>query len=614
MVDHRADDDRSLRSLLGQGTKDGWAGATLITRISDWFARLWGAPDHRQASTAAFHRRGPDQSSASRLALVVSALWVAALAAYGVGYFTRLGTGEGAVRSLPTLDLIFFAFAIIGPVAMLWVVVALLNRAERLSDAISGQSESALALASTINNLNDSVDALASNTTGRLEQACDRMEREAAASVVALDKALKASTEKLETALLDGVILMDSNMRERSERTGASMEQHQDEVTAVLKSAVAALQTAMKAEVERIGTVREGLAEAVDTGSAEVRAKIDSLLGEIATSHSEGIKTANAAVQASAETAAGDLASSVQARIDSIDERLRASNAEIAAVASDTSATVRKDLTDGVRALREDLEQVKGSVAAHPPASAEDLAALMGEAVHRIVSPERTALTQSVLRITALEEQARTLIEKIDRSSRLAPWMGEVAKTAPVVASHGNPALPLGEVPTSEERRALNWTSVVHVLAGLEAVPGTQGLIDETLRDPDLTALIRLRDQVIVGLGADGLFPDDVLPEHAEAAVWQAFVQQQNAEEVAALAGVNDNVANAIARGWLRRDPEHQQLAFRFVEAYRVLIARAVDDVGADSRLVELAETSAGRYFILLGGLLGVFGAPRETG
>ncbi|MEM9062510.1 MAG: hypothetical protein AAGD13_18770 [Pseudomonadota bacterium] len=590
-----------------------WTRSGIGDRISDWVSRARAAFLPQSSSASRGLNGRSDTPATSRLALVVTLLWVAALGAYAVGYFVRLGESEGAIRSLPTLDLLFFAFAILGPVAMLWIVVSILNRAERLSEAITGQSESALVLAATIGNLNDSVDALASNTTGRLEQACDRMEREAAASVVALDKALKSSTEKLETALLDGVIMMDGNLRERSERAGTSLEKHQDEVAELLKSAVSSLRAAMKDEIARIGELREELSGAADAGTTEVRTKIEDALSEMAKAQSSGMDTANSTLKSSAEAAARELKASIATRIAEIDKRLETSNKEISDAASATSELVRKDVYEALNSLRSELAEVQQSVSVNPPASAEDLAALMGEAVHRIVSPERTALTQSVLRITALEDQARSLIDKIDRTSRLAPWMVESSSDGPVVTSEDKPSLPLGNLLPGSKRRELNWTSVVHVLAGLETIPGTESLVECTLQDADLTRVIGLRDQISDGLGADGLFADDILPEHAHASVWQRFARDEITDGIAPLAGVKDHVANAIARGWLRRDPDNRQLAFRFIEAYRRLLSRAVDDIGADPRLVELAETSAGRFFIFLGGLLGVFGARHET-
>ena len=179
MVDHRADDDQGLSFLVNPREDDRWQRPGLIEQARNWLASLRNGASRSGAFSRHDRAEVPfgEWLHTNRLALGLSGIWAGALIAYGIGYFARIGSGAGSVSVLPTLDLVFFIFAILGPIVMVWFAVAMLNRATHLSDAIAGQSESALALAATIDNLNDSVDALSTGTTGRLEQACDRMER-----------------------------------------------------------------------------------------------------------------------------------------------------------------------------------------------------------------------------------------------------------------------------------------------------------------------------------------------------------------------------------------------------------------------------------------------------
>ena len=85
--------------------------------------------------------------------------------------------------------------------------------------------------------------------------------------------------------------------------------------------------------------------------------------------------------------------------------------------------------------------------------------------------------------------------------------------------------------------------------------------------------------------------------------LWARFGRGERGGEIAALAGIEDEVALAIARTRLRDDAEFRALAMRLVAAYARLIGRAADEIGADPRLVELAETRPGRAFQLLAGL-----------
>lgn len=186
-----------------------------------------------------------DRVRTGRLAIGICLVWVSILAAYGFGFFSEASAVQGGVNAIPTLNLLFFAFAVIGPIVMIWFVAAMMNRAEQLSEVITGQSESVLALAATINNLNDSLDEMSSVTSGRMALACNRMESGANASIGRLENALRATSEKLDATLMDSVILMDNRLRERAETLSDRIgEQHQSVKLAIEEDLHAIRQTA----------------------------------------------------------------------------------------------------------------------------------------------------------------------------------------------------------------------------------------------------------------------------------------------------------------------------------------------------------------------------------
>lgn len=614
MVDHRADDDKGLSFLVNARENRPWQRPGLLEQAREWLSDMFSPS---QKDTYRTDHGNSDLTVAewirkNRLAVALSAIWTGVLFAYALGFFIRLNDASDGVRIVPTLDLAFFIFAIVGPVVMIWFVVAMLNRAAALSEAITGQSESALALAATINNLNDSVDALAMNTTGRLEQACDRMEREANASVNAMEKSLGEISQKLETALLDGVILMDSNLRERSERLASSLQDQQSSITMELRDSIRAIQQSLEQETGRVSAVHRELAGRTEQNLSETARKLKNAMGDLITQQKAGLGAANDALTASANGVANQLADNLKHQIGQIEAQLKTANASLMTTANATSATLRDDLGGALKTLRTEVGQMQASLAANPPATAQDLAALMGEAVHRIVSPERSALTQSVLRITALEEQARELLTKMDRTSRLTPLLEE-----PVSQNDPDPepttAL-FGALPGGKTRDALNWTAVVHILSGQKEVPGARAIVQQTRQDPDVHALIDMHDRIMNALGEHGLFIEDIVPEHAGANIWHAWINGRRDETTLALAGIRDNVSNAICRGWLRQNSANRALGLRYLQTYRNLLDRANTDIGADGRLVEMADTSAGRLFILLGGLNAIFGTdPIET-
>ncbi|MEM7210505.1 MAG: hypothetical protein AAF479_01230 [Pseudomonadota bacterium] len=626
MVDHRADDERGLRFLVNSGGEDRWDNRGILDRVRDWADSLSSGdrPHPRNdgdAKTSLDNRSGGnrffgDIFGTNRLAVALSAIWTGVLVAYAIGYFTRLGAADEGVRVLPTLDLVFFVFAIVGPLVMIWFAVAMLNRAAVLSESITGQSESALALAATIDNLNDSVDALTSGTTGRLEQACDRMERETAAGISNLDKALTTIAEKLETALLDGVILMDTNLRERAETMSKKLSQQQSTLSGELQSNMTAVREALEAETKAVGSAQRDVTSRLDDSLSETSKRLERGIKDLTAQQKAGLVAASDSMEATANRLATSLAGTLAQQIAIIDGQLKTANSELTSAASETSNTLRNDLGSAIKQLRSEVDQMHNSLSANPPATSEDLAALMGEAVHRIISPERSALTQSVLRITALEEQARELLDRLDRTSRLAPMLeGSI--------SEGD-GTPDGEteslfttLPSEHARLHLNWTAVVHVLNNRNAVPGTREVIQQTLQDPDISDLIKMRDAILNALGDHGLFAEDILTEHNGAAVWVAWARGERNDRTATLAGVKNDVSRAIARGWLRQSAANRVLALRFQQRYQNVLERAVADIGVDGRIVELADTSCGRLFMLLGGISAVFTqrpmTPAET-
>ena len=615
MVDHRADNDQSLSFLVNAREDDGWPRAGLLQHLREWASDAFA---RRPAVRSDVHRHNDtpwsDWLRSNRLALALSCIWAGALVAYGVGYFARLGNVEGSASMLPTLDLVFFTFAILGPIAMIWFAVAMLNRATYLSDAITGQSESALALAATINNLNDSVDALSAGTTGRLEQACDRMEREASASVRTLDKSLTDTATKLETTLLDSVILMDSDIKKRMDRVTHALEDQQSRATQNLQQTIAAIQAAFDRESSEIGTMQRELVSRTDASLQEATLCLQTALNDLTSRQEAGLGAANEHIESAAQGLADDLNTKVQHHLTQIADALNSTQTELTTSASVTSATIRSELGGAFAELRKDVDHVRDSVAAHPPATAHDLAALMGEAVHRIISPEREALTQSVLRISALEEQVRTLLDRFDRTSRLMPHMDAAPALTPASIENAPDDTPLfGSLPQSPASADMNWNAVIHILRGAQPLPGTHEIVERTQSDPELKALIRLRDDILNALGERGLFAEDLAPEHCSAAIWHAWLRKDATLDTSELAGIRDEVSNAIARGWLRQDSANLSLSLRYLQIWQSILHRAVGEGCEDKHLVELTDTSAGRLFLLLGGLTGLFTTPNAT-
>jgi hypothetical protein len=176
---------------------------------------------------------------------------------------------------------------------------------------------------------------------------------------------------------------------------------------------------------------------------------------------------------------------------------------------------------------------------------------------------------------------------------------GEALPVAPPAAAPTS-ELPFPALPRGAGRAALDWTAVIRALADDSPGEARRHAIARASADPDVAALIGLTRGIAAALADDGLYLSDLSPVHCPATLWARFAAGERGGEIAALAGIEDEVALAITRTRLRDDLEFRRLAMRLVAAYARLVERAAAEIGADPRLVELAETRPGRAFQLL--------------
>jgi hypothetical protein len=232
--------------------------------------------------------------------------------------------------------------------------------------------------------------------------------------------------------------------------------------------------------------------------------------------------------------------------------------------------------------------------------------------MHHEGMSRRDALTESVTRLAKLEDEARALLDKIDRTARLNPVLAPSETSEIMPRDVSDPSLPSGVValpfdalPKSEVPGTLNWTAVVHALSKGQAAVGVRKLVDRTKADPKIAALLALRERVVRGLAEDDLHVADLTPEHSTADLWADFARGARGGEITMLAGIDDKVALSVTRARLRSDAAFRETALRFVDTYIAMLGRAVQTIGADPRLVELADTETGRVFMLLAPLTG---------
>ncbi len=521
------------------------------------------------------------------LPLAVSVLWILALGTYGIGYYVRMAAQKGGF--LPSLDLMFFCFAVAGPVAMIWIVVALLRRSERLTSTIADQNETVLALATSVSTLAANVDAVSAGTTDRLDAACRRMEQDTIASAQKLDRTLEDVLSKIDSTLLDSVILLDRSTRDRTAHVEKLLENDRELL------------------IKRLDADAETLAGRIDGILGGIDDRLGTSLTQALEDQRNRVEAATGKIEAALTALATEIEGASKNRADMLDESVRANIKTLNDAVGMATAMLESGLVQPVAKISKRLEETANSIAAHPPASADELARLLGDAASDMVRDERKMLAENVGRLGALEEKAQSLLKQIDRTSRLNPHMGpQVEMTAAPVAGQ-DISLPLGAMPAATPRGALNWTALVQILEGDLDRPGTRQVVEATLSDPDVADLAETGREILDGLMGEAIHVEDMHPEHVSASLWHWFGQGQRGDEIARLAGIDDDITFAILRALLRRDPAFRAQALRFSTAYIRLVVRASDQIGIDPRLIEMADTAYGRAFLLIAQVFGLF-------
>ncbi|MEM7423027.1 MAG: hypothetical protein AAF334_04835 [Pseudomonadota bacterium] len=596
MVDHRADKEMgpafSLSETFVRLPGSGWLSGIFNSRRSRPLAG--GLRSHL---------------STHRIAIGVSILWLVIVAAYAAGYLLKVGELGDVAHAMPTLDLLFFAFAISGPISMIMIASMMMDRAARLADAITGQSDTALTLATTIVNLQDSVDALSVSTTERLDRACARMEAGMSASLERTEQALDLTTGKLDTALLYSVIMLDSNLRERFAKSEKALQDHNAGLAQTVAADGRKMLASVETRAEQTLAAHARIIERIDAEQRKCVTRVSDAIHDVSKEQRDSLALVSRTQKKSVERLTAEMLSMVKSNLEDGSRDLRSANVALSMESADAVRAVRSDVIPALATLREELDELRSSVAAHPPASAAELSGLLGSAAVEMVKSEREIVDAMMGRLSAVEENARVLIDRIDRTSRLVAVSEETASTAAPAREEDSADLLFQDLPPLGRQTRLHWTAAVHLLAGYPSTPQIAGAIDAVARDGEIARLVRLRDEILEELGSDGLFGDDLLSAHMPASVWASFARGERHPGIVDLAGVSDDVSLAIARGWMRRNPDNTALALRFLTAFRNLLNRAVSEIGEDDRLVELADTSAGRLFMMLGALTGLFQA-----
>ncbi len=211
-----------------------------------------------------------------------------------------------------------------------------------------------------------------------------------------------------------------------------------------------------------------------------------------------------------------------------------------------------------------------------------------------------TRQTESVLAGFVTRGEAPQAVAPSDRRAAL------VAPAKPASADE-QPALALG-TPVEDFRTPLAMADFIQALNFPESADDKDGFraLRLALEDRTVARLIRAAQDVLTLLSEDGIYMDDLKPDHAPSDVWRQFSKGERGRPVAALAGIRDRSSLALTAARMREDPVFRDAGHHFLRTFDRTFA-AFEPNATDSEISDLAVTRTARAFMLIGRVTGTF-------
>ena len=178
---------------------------------------------------------------------------------------------------------------------------------------------------------------------------------------------------------------------------------------------------------------------------------------------------------------------------------------------------------------------------------------------------------------------------------------------APDAAESEQATLPLG-THAEENQPPVSRADFIWALNFPETADDRDGFaaLRRALRDRSTAQLIQAAQDVLTLLSQDGIYMDDLRPDHARPEIWRRFADGARGREVAALGGVHDRASLALTAARMKRDAIFRDAAHHFLRLFDRTFTRFAE-TASDSEISRIADTRTGRAFMLLGRVAGTF-------
>jgi hypothetical protein len=126
------------------------------------------------------------------------------------------------------------------------------------------------------------------------------------------------------------------------------------------------------------------------------------------------------------------------------------------------------------------------------------------------------------------------------------------------------------------------------------------------LKDRHVARLIQSAQDVLTLLSQDGIYMDDLKPEHSRPEIWRNFAKGERGRSIAPLGGVHDRSSLALTTGRMRQDPIFRDAVHHFLRQFDKTFVE-FEPNASDQDIVALSNTRTARAFMLLGRVTGTF-------
>ncbi len=221
-------------------------------------------------------------------------------------------------------------------------------------------------------------------------------------------------------------------------------------------------------------------------------------------------------------------------------------------------------------------------------------------------APAEPSVAQKLEEIVEAARKSETALATF-QTSRREPQREAATPAPPAVEAEDQGALALG-TPADDMAPPLAVHQFIRALNFPETADDQDGFVALRLALQDRKAgqVVQAAQDVLTLLSQDGIYMDDLRPDMSRPELWRQFAHGARGKEIAALGGVRDRAALALASARMKQDPIFRDAAHHFLRRFDQMFAE-FEEAASDSEISALSETRTARAFMLLGRVAGTF-------